>query len=273
MRTSQPHRSKISRGPWLWPLLLSTLGVLLLFSNFLFFDSFSLISFWPLILVILGLQILLRGDILPASSYQPFGITRGSLEQAILEISSGEIDVQLISLPEDNRERLIAGQYAHQSRPELKVRNHSQAILRLDRTRTPWLSFANWELGLSQHLPWQIIVTSYLGQITADLHPVIVQNAFFSTGLAEIQVALPHEAFNPIYVRSVVGPIRLQAAPQTPTRITVESSRFINLNINVDSERYVMVDENVFQTVDVTFDEAHAVMVVVRSTFGDIHIT
>src|SRR3989304_4020183 len=111
------------RAPWLWPLALMIVGVVLLLRNFLLVDV-DVTPYWPVLLVALGLQLLWRGDIAPSWQAHSFGITRGSVQSASLEIESGELDVQLRALRKPGR--LIAGQYTARSRPGLTARtNHA----------------------------------------------------------------------------------------------------------------------------------------------------
>ena len=102
-------------------------------------------------------MILLRGDFVPSDEARSFGITRGSVESAALEISAGEIDVQAYALQREGR--LIAGQYAANSRPTLDVQE-THANLKMDRAATPWLSFADWRVALARDLPWSLFVTT-----------------------------------------------------------------------------------------------------------------
>ncbi|MEO1290021.1 MAG: DUF5668 domain-containing protein, partial [Chloroflexota bacterium] len=173
---SSRERSLGSNSSPIWSFILIILGVLLLLSNFFLLGDFDIVDLWPILLVVVGAQVLLRGDILPSQAFRTFGITRGSIESATLEINAGEIDVAIRALQTRNTERLIAGQFANQARPELDVRD-VHAMLTLERSQTPWLSFADWEMGLSQDLPWQIVASTNFGQVTADLNNVIVQNA------------------------------------------------------------------------------------------------
>ena len=123
-------RAKGSRGLWLGSLALLALGVLLLLNNFLLLSGFNVGALWPLLLVIVGVLVLLRGDFMPGADARTFGITRGSVESATLEISAGEIDVVARALQREGR--LIAGQFALDSRPQLSVQD-THAYLRMDR--------------------------------------------------------------------------------------------------------------------------------------------
>ena len=51
---SQRERSRGSKGPLIWPLGLSILGLLLLLYNFFLLGDFNILNLWPVLLVILG---------------------------------------------------------------------------------------------------------------------------------------------------------------------------------------------------------------------------
>jgi hypothetical protein len=266
---SNRERSRDSKGPLVWPLGLAVVGVFLLLSNFLLLGDFNIFDLWPIVLVIIGAQILLRGDLVPSSDFRTFGITRGSIESATLEINAGEIDVNIRALESRNLERLIAGQYAHQARPSLNVRD-VHAHLRMDRGRTPWLSFANWEMGISQDLPWQIVISSYLGQITADLSHVIIQNALISTGIGDIHLISPSESFEALYIRSLLGNINLITPPGYNVRITVEKGRF--LSVQAAENRYEEIEAGIYRSRDAN-EDLPLVDIIINGTFGDAYLS
>lgn len=234
-------RARGTRGLWLGSLALLALGLLLLLNNFLLLSGFNVSALWPLLLVIVGALILLRGDLLPGADVRTFGITRGSVESATLEISAAEIDVVARALQTEGR--LIAGQYALDSRPQLSVQD-THAYLRMDRAATPWLSFANWEMALSRNLPWGIFVSTSLGQIDLDLRGVIVQRVVLASGLGDIQLVCPQEAFEPLVVRSAVGSIRVLTPPGNRARIYASGPAVFG--IHVDEARYTQPEPGVY---------------------------
>jgi len=229
IRNQNAPRPTGTRGPVIWPLLLVGVGILLLLHNFLFLGDFDLISLWPLTLVVVGAIILLRGDASPSNDGRTFGITRGSVESATLVVQSGEIDVSLGAL--EHHERLAAGQYAHQSRPALNV-DGTHARLMLDRSRTPWLSWVDWQIGLAPNLPWEINIGSHIGQIDCDTSGLILNGALASTGFGDIRWVGPLEALQPIALRSTLGTIQFIAPASANVRVIISQGMLSKLHVN-----------------------------------------
>jgi hypothetical protein len=249
----------------MWPLLLTAVGIVLLLHNFLLLGDFKIVDLWPLLLVVAGAQILLRGDLVPSWEGRAFGITRGSVESATLEISSGEIDVELRGLQREGR--LIAGQYASQSRPALRVVD-SHAHLKMQRASTRWLSFADWQIGLARDLPWQILGTAYLGQFNVDLTDLIVHEALIATGIGDIRLVCPFEAFAPIRLRSALGNLHVITPPGGNTQITVSGWR---MRVRADENRYTFQD-GVYVSRNAS-EDAPLVEIYLEGTFGDAYLS
>lgn len=259
--------TKRSHGPWFWPLALAVVGVLLLLNNFLLLGSFELTSLWPLALVLAGAAILLRGDIVPNADARTFGITRGSVESATLEVSSGEVDVLIRGLQQEGR--LIAGQFAFSSRPAMRV-NDTHAYLKMDRSSTPWLSFADWQMGIAHDLPWQLLISSYLGQINLDLSGLILQDAQIAGGFGDIRMVSPIEALGPLFLRSALGNIHIVTPIGYRTQIAVHVGRLVR--VHADGYRYEEVQPNLFIAREAD-DGAALVEITINGTFGDVYLT
>jgi hypothetical protein len=257
---------KGARGIWFGSLALIALGVVLLLHNFLLMSGFNVTTLWPLLLLVGGAVILIRGDLLAGGEGRAFGITRGSVESATLEINAGEIDVQLRA--SERTGRLIAGQFASDARPALHVQG-THTFLKLDRAATSWLSFADWKLELAQDLPWQVLITSSIGQVDIDLSGLIVQNGLIATGLGDIRFVLPDEAFETIYLRTAVGSVQVITPPEIAARITVQRGLFFT--VNIDANRYEEVETGVYMTHQIDAD-TDIIDVHITGTFGDAYL-
>ncbi|MFN8448542.1 MAG: hypothetical protein U0521_08115 [Anaerolineae bacterium] len=236
---------RATRGLLLWSLALTALGVVLLLNNFLLLSGFNAGALWPLLLVIIGGVILLRGDIVPSDEARSFGITRGSVESAALEVSAAEIDVSIYALEREGR--LIAGQYAANSRPSLEV-DRDHANLKMHRSATPWLSFADWRVALAQDLPWSVFVTTSLGQVQLDLSGLIVQRTVVGTGFGDIRVVCPEEALEPMQLRSTLGNIHVIVPPGYRAMVRASGARMFN--VHADESRYDVQEDGTYVSRD-----------------------
>ncbi|HLV34090.1 MAG TPA: DUF5668 domain-containing protein [Spirillospora sp.] len=259
-------QARPSHGPWLWPLALVVIGVVLLLDNFLLLGDFNVTLLWPLILVVAGAQVLLQGDLLAARQGKTFGITRGSVEAAALEISAGEIDVNVRGLRREGR--LIAGQFASDSRPQMQVHD-TQAQIKMSRAATPWLSFADWEMGLARDIPWQIFVTTHLGQVQLDLSEVIVQDVIVGTGFGDIRLTCPYESLGMIRLHSTLG--TLQVIAPHGYKVRVNARRGLFFGVHADPARYTEIEPGVYLAQD-SDEDAPLVEVYVSGTFGDAYL-
>jgi hypothetical protein len=252
-----------SPGLWLWPIALTIIGVLLLLHNY-FLLEFNILQLWPLLLVVLGLQVLLRGDFGISWAGHTFGITRGSVEAGTLRANSGELDLRLGVLEREGR--LIAGQYTARSRPQL-VADGSRAILTMLRGNTWLLSMADWELGLAGDLPWRLLLSSYLGEIDADLRGLIVDEAIIASGFGNIHVVGPDSPAGPIAVRSTLGDITLNIPEHMAASVTVNGSAFFGVKLL--SNRWEETGPNSYQTINYAGAD-DPLTITVTGTFGDL---
>src|SRR5260370_41989663 len=97
------------RPPFIVPLLLIGTGVALLLRNFLLVENFDLLQYWPALLVVAGLELLLRGVIGITWQGRTFVSARRSAQRASLEAASGELDTKIRALRPEGR--LMVGQY------------------------------------------------------------------------------------------------------------------------------------------------------------------
>jgi hypothetical protein len=218
------------------------------------------------LLVVIGGVILLRGDIVPSDEARSFGITRGSVESAALEVSAAEIDVHVYALEREGR--LIAGQYAANSRPSLEV-DRDHANLKMDRAATPWLSFADWRVALARDLPWSVFVTTNLGQAQLDLSGLIIQRAVIATGFGDIRLVCPEEALEPMIVRSALGNIHIIVPPGN--RVMVRASGARMFRVHADESRYEVQDDGAY--VARNADPLRSLIEInISGTFGDAYL-
>ncbi len=258
-------RRQSTQTPFVWPLLLIVVGILLLLDNFLLI-SLNVLEFWPLVLIFIGLQLLWRGDLALSWQAETFGITRGSVSTGSLEVSSGEIDIRLRA--SRRPDRLITGQYTARSRPHLSVRNN-RAALTMRRGSTWLLSIADWEMDLAQDLPWALLVSAHLGQLDIDLRDLSIDRAYVATGIGNIRLICPTQAEGPILTRSTFGDIRLALPDQVPAIIRIKAGPLCRVIRH--SRRFLEQPDHIIVT-DTYTPDAPALDITVTSTFGNVHL-
>ncbi len=257
------------RVPWVWPLLLIVGGTALLLENFLLLDL-NLAPYWPILLVAAGAQLALRGDIGPGWQAHTFGITRGNVSAAALEVESGELDVQLHALHKPGR--LIAGQYTARSRPDLRVR-HNRALLRMQRGQSWWLSLADWDVGLATDLPWGVLLSSYLGHLEADLHDLPVERAYIASGFGHVSVVCPRQAHDVIFAHSTFGDVHLTVPERSLALVRVQSGPLGRVRVNRRCFR--RLEPGLYATAALAEAPPEAeptLYVVAGSTFGTVYV-
>lgn len=257
MRSSQ-------RPPLVFPLLLVLIGIVVLLNSYLLIDT-DIVQFWPIVLILVGLLVLWRGDLAPSWQAHTFGITRGSVESATLEVNSAEIDVRI--RPLGRAGRLIAGQYTARSRPKLLVRNN-HAHLELRRGSTWLLSFADWDLGLANDIPWQVMASAHLGKIQADLRHVPLRQAHIATGFGDIRVIAPQTVTGPLYVRSTFGDLNVSIPMDVPALIRLDASPLSSLF--VDEDDFKPNADNTLFTTPAYDPDADALEITLSATFGNV---
>ncbi len=258
------------RPPVILPILLIAVGVVLLLRNFLLIENIDLLQYWPIVLVLIGLQLLLRGDIGLTWQVQTFGITRGSVQTASLEASSGELDVRIRALRREGR--LVAGQYTGRSRPGLKV-DGDHARLQMQRGHTWPFSLADWEIGLAKDLPWSVLVSAYLGELDVDLRGLNILQANIASGIGDVRLVVSDIATEdlPGDVRacSTFGNVTLVIPPEVEAVVRIDRKPLARLQI--DEARFLMLEPGVYATLGYE-QSTMPVNAEVVSTFGTVRL-
>src|SRR5260221_7796957 len=258
------------RPPLILPFVLLILGVLFLLRNFLLLDNpdlMKILGYWPVLLILLGLQLLLRGDLGITWQAQTFGITRGRVETASLEAVSGELDVKIRALRREGR--LVAGQYTGRSRPNLTVRG-TQAYLSMQRGQTWPFSHVDWEIGLAKDLPWKMLISAHLGELDVDLRSLRVEQVHLATGIGDIQIVVPDIEPSNVRARSTFGNVTLVIPAGMEAIIRVEAKPLARTQI--DEARFLLLEPGIYATLGYEQSPIRA-NVEVSSTFGTVRLT
>jgi hypothetical protein len=258
------------RAPLILPILLVVIGVLLLLKNFMLVENVDLLQYWPVALILAGVQLLTRGDIGLTWQAQTFGITRGNVQTASLEASSGELDIKIRALRREGR--LVAGQYTGRSRPNLNVRG-THARLTMQRGQTWPFSLADWEIGLAKDLPWNLLISAHLGELDIDLRGLQVDQINAATGIGDVRLVVSDVAVDgrrgDVRACSTFGNVTLVIPQDVEAVVRIESKPMARLQI--DESRFLMLEPGVYATLG--YEQSHTpINAEVTSTFGAVRL-
>ncbi len=220
-------QSQANQPPRLWPIIAIATGVLLLLVNFKLID-FDTRQLWMLLLIALGIQVVRQGDLGVTRQGRTFGITRGSVEEAILEADAGALDIKLRALRKEGR--LLAGQYTARSRPSLTV-EHNHATVQMRRNASWLLSLADWEMGLTKDVPWCLLLSTHLGTIDADLRALEIDEARISSGIGDITLVCPDLPAGPIWARATFGDITIEIPDNMPAAVRIHTTALTRVKV------------------------------------------
>jgi hypothetical protein len=182
-------------GPIFWPLLLIAAGVLFLLSNLnvLPFNPWELWKLWPLILVVIGLDILFsaalgRGQ----AGGESLAIERNGLPEAevVFEFGAGEIAVRAGA----GENKLLDGQFTDDVEYQLRDR-------RLKIYSRPdwwgwwgWRGGHRWEARLTREIPLKLRFQVGACQSDLDLSELKVTDLALETGASDTRIHMPRAA-------------------------------------------------------------------------------
>ncbi len=264
------------RHSFFWPIVLIGAGIIWLLVNLEIIEPVtigSILQFWPLLLVLLGLDILFGrrfawlgsvfgvlavGAVIVFFIYGPkYGWTQtphtqvdtyteplGETTSVTYDFSTSSEAVEIYAL--NNSTTLIDASIAHQGIITFDVRGDAEKTVRLYETTdtSSWvnwdLSFENykWEIGLNPTVPTDLVLDSGSGSVNADLSEVMLQSITADTGSGSVTFDLPESA-TPISVTlsSGSGSINLDLGDNTATTIVLESgSGSVHIDIPDDAE-------------------------------------
>jgi hypothetical protein len=257
---------RAERPPYILIALLLGSGGYLLLRNFRLLPEVDLTPYAPLLLVLLGVQLLLRGDLGISWAAQAFGITRGTVRAASLEAYSGELDIKLRALRREGR--LIAGSYTARSRPDLAVRGET-ARLTMQRGRTWLFSIADWEVGLARDLPWNVLLSAFLGEIEVDLRGIPINRAELGSGFGDIRLVLPELVGQGVRAFSTFGNVTAAVPEGCAAIVRLRSKPFAR--VQVDERHFVRLADDLYATLNHA-EAARPIYAEIGSTFGTLRL-
>jgi hypothetical protein len=223
-------------GPIFWPILIIVIGVLFLLSNLgmLPFSPWELWRLWPLILVVIGLDILLeitlgRGR----AGKESLSIDRDSLSEAevAFEFGAGELSVEAGA----SAGKLLEGEFTDDV--EYQLRDRRLKIY----SRPEWWGWwgwheRRWTARLARDIPLKLRFQVGACQSDLDLSDLRVTDFSLESGAADTRVRFPREAgMTRAQVKAGAASVKLTIPEGVAARIT---SAVAIGSFDVDTRRF-----------------------------------
>lgn len=268
------------------PLILITIGVLFLLANagMLRFSFWEIaLRFWPLILILVGLEILIGrhslvgslvvvilwvavvagvvwlvytqgGGLLPSAAGVSDQIIQplGDIKSATVDLNIGSARVQVRALNPDSGD-LMKGTFRHaEGTRVIKTFNvaGSEGRLSLKEEGINFIlggsSISNWDIGLYPALPIAMRVNGGIGRATLDLGELNITSLTMDSGIGAVDVTMPRTGIVSMRLNGGIGSATILVPPEVSARIRVSSGLG---GIRVDEKRFPKFGD-VYQNAD-----------------------
>ncbi len=267
------------------PLILVVIGILFLLSNFGYLSSsfwLTAIQFWPLILILVGLEILLghswQGQVVVLIlALLAFGVvvwltinpgvfpigggtttttidaSSDGVNAAELELSPGIGNLDLHALTAADSD-WIKGTITYPNSQKLNqdssVANATAHLKLTTSGNTPFFNSGSesWDLGLNPAVPVRLSVNSGVGNTTLDLNALNVPQVDVDAGVGNVTVTLPaHAGSVSSTINGGVGTLTVLIPQGVPARIRLSSGVG---GANVNQTRFPQAGKNTYESAD-----------------------
>ncbi len=210
------------RGPIVWPLVLIVLGVLFLLNNFnlVRFDVGQFIAqWWPLLLILVGLELLIGGMFYRRPAAQTLSLDLGAAAQADVKIDfgAGKLAIGAAS-PGKIVDGTFDGGVRYDASPDgrIHLRGDWQPV---------WFGWwgnpgFDWRVGLTREVPLVLRVDVGAADSYFDLADLKVVDLTLKTGASSTRVNLPKAAgMTNVRIESGAASVRLSVPDGVAARI------------------------------------------------------
>lgn len=221
-------------GPVFWPLLLIAVGVIFLLSNLglLSFDPWQLWRLWPVILVVIGLDILLEVALRRGRPAETISIDQGALSEARVSVEFGAGELRMgAGAPAG---KLLEGEFSDGA--EYQVRT-SEVRLYGSRDWSWWgWRGRTWDVRLTREIPLGLRLQLGACQARLDLSDLRVTNVTLETGAADTSIRFPSAAgMTRAKVKAGAAQVTLSVPEGVAARITATMAIG---SLNVNTQRF-----------------------------------
>lgn len=278
-------------GSLVIPLLLILLGILLLLDSLGIIpgvDWATLLKFWPLILIAIGVEIILGRRVSCAGIFLlGIVVVIGGALTLWSVVDEGELHTDLITFPTNGAEQarldldvgvgklLVAGEsdMSQLLVAELELAQgesvDSGSESRGDVAEV-WLTskgrfqgwpqlFGNkgstWDVGLNDRVRWELNVNTGVGEAQLDLSDLRVSELVVHSGVSSVEVILPQRGTTEVRIDGGLGDVSVEIPPGTPARFKVDRGLS---GLSVDSRFKRQGDY--YETDDFTREESYVYM-------------
>ena len=224
------------RGPILFPLVLIVLGFLLLFSNlgYIQFDFWQFVqTWWPLILIILGLDVLIGSMRARRVKTQTLAFDLGAAPQADVAVNFGAGDLTIgKAAPGKIVDGTFEGEVRYDARPDGRV------WLKLEPFN--WWGWNprgyRWTVGLTDAVPLKLSLDGGAANANVDLTDLRLSELRLKTGASSTVVRLPRAA-GMTHVRINAGAASVKLLVPEGVGARIRSNMALGSN-DVDQRRF-----------------------------------
>ena len=254
--------NKQKRHSFFWPIILIGVGIIWLLVNFDIVEPITIgsaLQFWPLLLVLLGLDILFGrrfawlgtmfgvlavGAVVfflvygpkagwiesPRTRVDTYTEPLGATTMVNYDFSTSAEPVELYALTDSTQ--LIDASIAHQGVVSFLVSGDTEKTIQLYETTdtSSWVNWNftmesnKWEIGLNPIVPTDLILDSGSGSVAADLSGLMLQSLVADTGSGAARFTLPaSESPLTVVLDTGSGAVNLTLADATAITIELES--------------------------------------------------
>ncbi len=225
------------RGPILFPLVLIVLGLLLLFGNlgYIQFDFWQFVTtWWPLLLVIIGVDILIGSLRARNVKAQTLALDLGGASQADVSINYGAGELTIgKAAPGKIVDGTFEGEVRYDAKPDGRVWLKLQPL--------NWWGWNprgyRWNVGLTDAVPLKLSLDGGAASSNVDLTDLKVTALNLKTGASSSVVRLPRAAgMTTVRINAGAASVKLIVPEGVGARI--RSSMAIGSN-NIDPRRFL----------------------------------
>jgi LiaI-LiaF-like transmembrane region len=221
-------------GPIFWPLLLIAAGVVFLLSNLglLSFDLGQIWRLWPVILVVIGLDILLEVAVRRGRPAETISIDQGALTEARVSVEFGAGELRMG--PGAPAGKLLEGEFSDGA--EYQVRT-SEVRLYGSRDWSWWgWRGRTWDVRLTREIPLGLRLSLGACQARLDLSDLRVTDVTLETGAADTSIRFPRAAgMTRARVKAGAAQVTLSVPEGVAARIAATMAIG---SLNVDTQRF-----------------------------------